>query len=45
MDDYIVKLTTQAEKHLQEITQYITHELKAPEAALHLLDILENFIE
>lgn len=42
MDDYLVKLTTQAEKHLQKITQYITHELKVPEAALHLLDILEN---
>lgn len=42
MDDYTVKLTAQAEKHLQEIAQYITHELKAPEAALHLLDILEK---
>ena len=44
MDDYIVKLTTQAEKHLQEITQYIKHELKAPEAALlsHPLNVFLN---
>lgn len=42
MDDYIVKITSQAEKQIQEIVYYITHELKAPEAALHLLDVLEN---
>ena len=39
---YIVKITSQAELQIQEIIHYITHELKAPEAALHLLDILED---
>ncbi len=39
---YIVKITSQAEEQIQEIIQYITHELKAPEAALHLLDTFEN---
>ena len=42
MDDYIIKITSQADQQIQEITNYIVHELKAPEAALHLLDILEN---
>lgn len=39
---YSVKITSQAEEQIQEIIFYITHELKAPEAALHLLDTLEN---
>ncbi len=39
---YIVKVTSQAEKQIQEIINYITHELKAPEAALLLLDALED---
>jgi toxin ParE1/3/4 len=39
---YNVKITAQAEEQIQEIIFYITHELKAPEAALHLLDTLEN---
>ena len=39
---YNVKITTQAEDQIQEIIHYITHELKAPDAALHLLDTLEN---
>lgn len=38
---YIVKVTSQAEEQLQEIVHYIIHELKAPDAALHLLDTLE----
>ena len=42
MDEYTVKITSQAEEHLQEITRYITHELKAPEAAFHLLNSLES---
>lgn len=41
MDDYAVKITSQAEEQLQEIIRYIAHELKAPDAALHLMDILE----
>lgn len=39
---YTVKITSQAEEQIQEIIQYITYELKAPEAALHLLDTLED---
>lgn len=39
---YIVKVTSQAEEQIQEVIYYITHELKAPEAALHLLDALES---
>lgn len=39
---YNVKITSQAESQIQEIIHYIAHELKAPDAALHLLDILEN---
>jgi len=42
MDDYIVKTTSQAEEQIQEIIHYIAFELKAPEAALNLLDTLEN---
>lgn len=38
---YVVKITSQAEEQIQEIINYITHELKAPDAALHLLDTLE----
>ena len=39
---YVVKITSQAEEQIQEIIHYITNELKAPDAALHLLDTLEN---
>lgn len=39
---YNVKITFQAEEQMQEIIHYITHELKAPDAALHLLNTLEN---
>lgn len=42
MDNYIVKITSQAEKQIQEIIHYISHELKSPDAALHLLDSFEN---
>ena len=38
---YTVKTTSQAEEQIQEIIHYIAHELKAPDAALHLLDALE----
>lgn len=37
-----VKITSQAEEQIQEIIHYIAHELKAPDAALHLLGILED---
>ncbi len=36
-----MKITSQAEEQIQEIIYYITNELKAPVAALHLLDALE----
>lgn len=39
---YNVKITSQAEEQIQEIIYYITHELKAPDAAHHLLDALED---
>lgn len=39
---YKVKITSQAEEQIQEIIHYITNELKAPDAALHLLDTLED---
>lgn len=39
---YVVKITSQAEAQIQEIIHYITYELKAPDAALHLLDTLED---
>lgn len=42
MDSYTVKITSQAEKQIQEIIHYVSHELKAPDAALHLLDSFEN---
>lgn len=41
---YTVKITSQAEEQIQEIIYYISHELNAPDAALHLLDTLENSI-
>lgn len=39
---YNVKITSQAEEQIQEIMYYITNDLKAPDAALHLLDALED---
>ncbi len=39
---YNVKITSQAEEQIQEIIHYIAHERKAPETALHLLNILED---
>lgn len=41
-ETYNVNITSQAEKQIQEIIHYIAHELKAPDAALHLLDTLED---
>lgn len=39
---YTVKITPLAEEQMQEIISYIAHELKAPDTALHFLDILED---
>ena len=41
---YTMKITPQAEEQIQKTIYYIAHELKAPDAALHLLDILEDSI-
>lgn len=41
---YIVKITTQAQGQMREIIHYIASELKTPDAALHLLNALENAI-
>lgn len=41
---YTLKITTQAEEQLHEIVKYITFELKAPKAALHLLKEMERSI-
>lgn len=43
-ETYFVKVTTQAEEQMREIVQYIASELKAPNAALHLLDTMEEAI-
>lgn len=43
-ETYAVKITTQAEEQMQEITYYIASKLKAPDAALNLLDALEDAI-
>jgi len=41
---YTVKITTQAEEQLQEIVDYVASELKAPKAALRLLNEMERSI-
>jgi len=43
-ETYIVKISEQAQEQMQEIAHYIAYTLKAPDAALHLLDTLENAI-
>jgi len=41
---YTAKITKQAEKQLQEIIKYIASELKAPKAALRLINEMERSI-
>lgn len=41
---YVVKVTAQAEEQLQGIIKYIASELKAPKAALRLLEEMESAI-
>jgi len=41
---YEVKITTQAQEQLEEIVDYISKELMAPEAANKLLDKMESSI-
>ena len=43
-DIYDVKITKQAKEQMARIVDYISNELFAPEAAIHLLDKLENSI-
>lgn len=44
MRTYKVKITLQAQEQMKEIVHYVASELKAPDAALHLLDSLEEAI-
>ena len=39
---YSIKITSQAEEQILEIVHYISRELKSPDAALHLLDALDD---
>lgn len=41
-ETYFVKITSQAQQQIQEIIHYITYDLKAHDAALHLLNTLED---
>ncbi len=41
---YTITITVQAEQQLQEIVKYIASELKAPKAALRLLNEMESSI-
>lgn len=43
-ETYAVKIATQAEEQMQEITHYIASKLKALDAVLNLLDALEDAI-
>ena len=44
MTEYQVKLTRKAYEELEKIGDYIAYELMAPEAAGHILDLLEDAI-
>lgn len=44
MKEYLVKITSQAQTHLNQIIKYISYELHALDAAMNLLDSLENAI-
>lgn len=43
-DEYVVKVTTQAQEQLREIVHYVAFNLQAPAAAAGLLDTLEQSI-
>lgn len=43
-ETYEVKITRQAKEQMVEIVDYISGELLAPDAAIHLLDKIENNI-
>lgn len=44
-DEYIVRITEQARRQLQEITHYVALSLQAPTTAMRLLDTLEEAIK
>ncbi len=44
VDDYIVKITAQAQKQMRDITRYIAYSLQALDTALRMLDTLEKEI-
>lgn len=43
-NDYIVKITAQAQEQMGEIARYIAYNLQAPDTALRMLDTLEKEI-
>ncbi len=43
-DDYIVKITAQAQEQMRDITRYIAYSLQALDTALRMLDTLEKEI-
>ncbi|HCC01304.1 MAG TPA: type II toxin-antitoxin system RelE/ParE family toxin [Ruminococcaceae bacterium] len=43
-NDYIVKITAQAQEQIGEIARYIAYNLQAPDTALRMLDTLEKEI-
>ena len=42
--EYIVKITEQAQEHLRQIVDYITHNLLSPTVAINLFNTLEEEI-
>lgn len=45
MDEYQVKVTRKAYANMEEIVDYITNELMAPDTAGNILDLLEGAIK
>lgn len=45
MDEYVVKLTRQAQRQIRENAHYIAFSLQAPDTALHLIDTIDKEIE
>ena len=43
-DEYIVKITAQAQEQMGEIARYIAYNLQAPDTAFRMLDTLEKEI-
>ena len=45
MDEYVVKLTRQAQRQMREIAHYVAFSLQAPDTALRLIDEIDGEIE